>query len=238
MKKWIIWGGFALIASLSACDNDNDKLSAVTTVESQFQTTVENWSGGFADYSTATDTTSLEMAFSRARLPAALDSTKYGLRIQGHNRSDDMFMYVKRKVSGLIPNRDYKVVFDIDLGTSYPENSVGIGGSPGSSVYLKAGASPNEPVTKLVNGFYTVSIDKGQQSEAGKEMALLGNISNGQDKEGYKLVARSNQDKPVVVKANASGEIWLCVGSDSGFEGLTVLYYDKIKATITEQISN
>jgi hypothetical protein len=192
----------------------------------------------FAEYSTSTADSSLEMAFGRSRLPAVLDSTKYGLRIQGHNRSDDMFMFLKKRVTGLLPNHSYKVVFDINLGTSYPENSVGTGGSPGSSVYLKAGASPNEPVKKLVDEFYTVSIDKGQQASEGKERVVLGNVSNGLETYDYRLVSRSNSGKPVNVTANANGEIWLCVGSDSGSEGLTVLYYDKIKATITAEDGN
>ena len=238
MKKWIVWGSLAVVASMSACDSDNDKLNAITVVESQFETTVENWTGAFAEYSTATDTASLEMRFYRARLPALLDSTKYGLRMQGHNRSDDMFMYLRKKVSGLVPNRNYLVSFDINLGTAYGNSGIGAGGSQGTSGYLKAGASPNEPVPKLVNGFYTVNIDKGIQSESGKEMVVLGNVANGLDTDKYALVSRSNRDNPVPVKANANGEIWLCVGTDSGSEGLTVLYYDKIKATITESSAN
>jgi len=149
-----------------------------------------------------------------------------------------MFMYLRKKVSGLVPNRNYVVSYDINLGTSYGNSGIGAGGSQGTSGYLKAGASPIEPVPTLVNGFYTVNIDKGIQSESGKEMVVLGNVANGLDTDKYALVSRSNRDNPVPVKANANGEIWLCVGTDSGSEGLTVLYYDKIKATITESSAN
>jgi hypothetical protein len=34
------------------------------------------------------------------------------------------------------------------------------------------------------------------------------------------------------VKANAQGEIWLVVGTDSGFEGKTTIYYNSIQAVI------
>ena len=229
-----MWGSLAVIGSLSACKDDNEKLNAIIIVESQFQTTVEDWAGGFAEYSTETNDSTLQMSFGRARLPALLDSTKYGLRMQGHNRSDDMFMFLKKKVTGLTPGREYKVTFDIDLGTNYPASGFGVGGSAGSSVYLKAGASPNEPVVKLIDTVYTINIDKGAQSEGGTEMVVLGNVANGVDEDVYKLVSRSNSDNPVTVKANANGEIWLCAGTDSGFEGLTILYYDRIKATIRE----
>ncbi|WP_221393327.1 hypothetical protein [Dyadobacter sp. NIV53] len=234
MKKWILWSSVAVIGCMAACKDENEKLNAIITVESQFQTTVEDWAGGFSGYSSVTNDTTLEKSFGRARLPAVLDSTKYGLRMQGYNRGDGMFMFLKKKVSGLAPGRDYKVTFDINLGTSYSASDPGTGGSPASSVYLKAGASPNEPTVKLLNKVYTISIDNGTQSEGGKEMNVLGNVANGLDKNIYKLVSRSNSDNPVSVRANSNGEIWLCVGSDSGFKDLTVLYYDKIKATIKE----
>ncbi|MPR32559.1 hypothetical protein [Salmonirosea aquatica] len=233
MKK-SVWMMSALLGmGLWSCDQDKD-LTNMKSVDSDFETTVDGWAVEFADYSTDQDSTSLEFNSRLSALPAPLDTTKKALRVQSHNRSDDMFMYLKKKITGLDPNRTYKVTYEIDLGTNYPNGSVGIGGSPAESVYLKAGASPNEPVRKLVNGFYEVSIDKGQQATGGTEMPVLGNVSNGLDSTVYKVVQRSNNDAPVSVKPNANGEIWLCVGTDSGFEGLTILYYDRIKVTIRE----
>ena len=229
MKRWIVWSSLAVLGSLAACNDDNEKLNAIIIVESQYETTVEDWAGGFSEYSSLTNDSTLEMSFSRARLPAALDSTRYGIKMQANYPNDDMFMFLKKKVTGLTPGREYYVTFDMDLGTSYSTS-----GSVASSVYLKAGASPNEPIVELVNKFYKISINKGKQSEAGTEMAVLGNIANNVDENVYKLVSRSNADNPVVVKANANGEIWLCVGTDSSSKSLTTLYYDRIKATIKE----
>lgn len=233
MKKCITWVSLAIAGMLFSCNDD--KLNAITIVDSAFQTGTDGWTAQFSEYSTTTDSVSLEMQAGRARLPTGLDTTKYAFRIQGHNRSDDMFMYLKKKVTGFIPNQNYSVTFEMDLGTQYPENSLGTGGSPGSSVYLKAGAVATEPNRKLVDKVYHFTLDKGQQSESGKDAVLLGNVSNGVDQTIYKLVRRSNLDKPINIKANAQGEIWLFVGTDSGFEGLTVLYYDHIRVTIIEQ---
>lgn len=36
----------------------------------------------------------------------------------------------------------------------------------------------------------------------------------------------------LVIAANEQGEIWLLVGTDSGFEGKTTLYYEGIGATL------
>ncbi|GHB54762.1 hypothetical protein [Persicitalea jodogahamensis] len=233
MKK-NVWMMSALLGmSVWSCDQDKD-LTNMKSVDSNFEQNNDGWAVGFAEYGEEQDSTIFEFNSRLAALPAPLDTTKKAIRVQSHNRSDDVFMYLKKKVSGLDPNRTYKVTYEIDLGTNYAKGSVGIGGSPAESVYLKAGASPNEPVTKLVDGFYEVTIDKGQQATGGTEMSVLGNVSNGLDSTAYKVVQRSNTEAPVAVKPNANGEIWLCVGTDSGFEGLTVLYYDRIKVMIRE----
>ncbi|KAA6438678.1 hypothetical protein FEM33_18640 [Dyadobacter flavalbus] len=234
MKKWMMLTGLAMTLFLSACDNE-DKLNAIVKVDSAFETGADGWTPGFSDYSTDTDSTTLEMEAERTTLPTGLDTTRYGYMLQGHNRADDMFMYLKKKVTGFVPNQTYSVVFNVNFGTQYPENSFGAGGSPGGSVYLKAGASPVEPVRKLEDKMYVFSLDKGAQSEIGKDAVLLGNVSNGMETFVYKLVERSNADKPFTVKANAQGEIWLYIGTDSGYEGLSVFYYDRITVTLTEQ---
>ena len=237
MKIWIPVIALGIVAGLSGCNKENERLNAVTIVESQFQTSTENWIGGFSEFSSKTDTASLDTAIGRSRMPIAIDSTRYGLRIQGHNRSDDMFMFFKKKVIGLIPNRSYRITFQVDFGTQFAQTSVGSGGSPGISTYLKAGASSNEPVVTLKDGKYNININKGNQSESGTEMVVIGNASNGIDSTLYRLVAHSSNSSPLTIKANANGVIWLCVGTDSGFEGLSIFYYDRIKATLIEQIS-
>ena len=233
MKK-NVWMLSALLGvGLWSCDQDKD-VNGMKLVDSDFEKSTDGWVADFAEYSTEQDSAMFEFNARLAALPSPLDTTKKAFRVQSHNRSDDVFMFLKKKISGLDPARTYKVTYEIDLGTNYPKGSVGIGGSPAEAVYFKVGASPNEPVRKLADGFYGVTIDKGQQAVGGKEMAVIGNVSNGVDSTVYKLVQRSNIEAPVTVKPNEKGEIWLCVGTDSGFEGLTVLYYDRIKVTIRE----
>jgi len=238
MKKWMILGGLALAVSMSACDDNEEIIRSGIVIDSDFEQNNNNWTADLAEYSTATDTSIIEFRSGRTSLPEPLDKKRTAFMLQSHNRSDDMFMFLKRKVNGLKANQTYTVVFNVELGTKYPAGGIGAGGSPGSSVYLKAGASTIEPAKKLEDGFYHFNLDKGAQSQEGKDLFVLGNISNGLDKEDYKIVQRDNAAKPVEVKADANGEIWLCVGTDSGYEGLTRLYYDKIRTTITEKVIN
>lgn len=225
--------GLALLTIvLSACQQDNVVNPGNSTLlDSDFKQSADSWTADFSDYGTQQDGI-MDFSFRYAALPAPLDTTKKSLRISGSNRSDDMFMFVKRKVTGLEPNATYQLRFDIELASQYGDNSVGIGGSPGGSVYLKAGASGTEPVKVLKNNFYEFNLDKGNQAEGGKDLILLGNVGAGTDVTQYKLIQRSSQGNTYSAKANDKGELWIVVGTDSGFEGITTLYYNRIKVTM------
>ncbi|MBD2700547.1 hypothetical protein IC229_07870 [Spirosoma sp. BT702] len=217
--------------SISACKQDDVPTQAGLPYQSSFQRDTDGWTADITDYGTAQENI-MEFKSARAGLPAPLDSSRKSLMIESMNRSDDAFMFLKKKVTGLQPNTDYKLVFDIELASKYPENSIGIGGSPGSSVWLKVGASPVEPVKELKDGFYSLNLDKGAQNNDGKDAIRLGNIASSDDTEKYTLIKRSNTEKPFVARSNEKGELWLLVGTDSGFEGLTTLYYSRINVTL------
>jgi hypothetical protein len=197
--------------------------------ESNFSAGSDNWKADFSDYSTAQG--DMQLRSDWTVLPKPLDTTRRSIMLSGMNRSDDLFMYMTRQLSGLQPNTDYKLVFDIELASQYATNSFGTGGSPGSSIYVKAGATATEPKRQLVDAFYEINIDKGNQAEGGKEAVVLGNIGAGDDVDQYTLINRANTDAPLTVRSDSAGKIWLIVGTDSGYEGLTTLYYNRIKVT-------
>jgi putative lipoprotein len=64
-------------------------------------------------------------------------------------------------------------------------------------------------------------------------MVVLGNISH-PDVVGdeYKIKTLTSEGSPLSVTTDASGGVWLIVGTDSGFEGLTALYYSRISYTL------
>ncbi|WP_420149992.1 hypothetical protein [Spirosoma sp.] len=214
----------------TACQQENVPAQPGLPYQSNFRNDSDGWTAEIVEYGTEQDSI-MEFKSARTGLPAPLDSTRKSLMLESMNRSDDAFMFIKKKVTGLQPNTDYSLLFDIELASQYPTNSVGIGGSPGSSVYLKAGATSVEPVKQLKDNFYSLNIDKGAQLADGKDAITLGNVGTGDDVTGYKLISRSNADKPFTARSNANGELWLLVGTDSGFEGLTTLYYSNIKVT-------
>ena len=111
----------------------------------------------------------------------------------------------------------------------------GIGGSPGESVFVKAGASTVEPVAaEERNRYLRMNIDKGNQANGGEDMVVLGNVAHGEvvNRE-YRIKTLDNMDQPLSVSTDGEGRVWLIVGTDSGFEGLSAFYYSRISYTLS-----
>lgn len=203
------------------------------TFSYDFSTDTEGWEAGFADLPT-TGLDIYELEAGHATLPEPLDTSNGALRSSGHNRSDDLFMFWKRRITGLQPLTTYQISWEVRLASQYPTNSAGIGGSPGASVYFKAGATTREPeiVEENVGGtpYSILDIDKGNQSQSGSEMAVLGNIGIPSEEFTYQLITLTNPDAASVieVQTDAEGACWVVMGTDSGFEGKTTLYYDTV----------
>lgn len=205
-----------------------------------FHRGASGWTADFADYPPHTDSNgTLYELFSGLRfMPRKLTRVpKRAFYIQGHNRSDDIFMFLKRRLTaedGIVANRTYRLDFVVTLASNAASGCGGIGGAPGESVALKVGASPIEPLAVLQsNGYLRLNVDKGNQSQGGAAASVAGNIANGIPCEQasplfpFAIIQRSHQHTSNVT-ANANGELWLLVGTDSGFEGLTKLYYQSI----------
>ena len=224
-----------LILALAGCGN-NDQTNEVEPTEYiyNFQEDSEDWTAGFADYPNEPNVEDFyELEFSHSMLPSPLRITDGALKQAGNNHSDDLFMFVKKKITELVPFRTYNVSMEIEFASNAPNGSVGVGGSPAEAVYIKAGASTSEPLKVLDNSdnWYRMNIDKGNQAQDGANMKLIGDFANGTESSAYNLVTLKTMNS-ISVESNSNGEIWLVVGTDSGFEGTTVIYYNKIKAIL------
>lgn len=187
------------------------------------------WEGGFADYPVGEEV-HYELKWGWQRMPKPLDG--HGLYLSGNNHSDDLFMFAKRRIEGLQPNTPYALGFNVTLATDTPTGCFGVGGAPGESVWVKAGASVIEPMPmEMDDKYYRMNIDKGNQAQGGKDAMVLGNIANSNtdcNKPVYELKSLSNSTAPFEVHTDQSGGLWVLVGTDSGFESTTSLYYASI----------
>ncbi len=191
----------------------------------------QGWVGDFADYPVGREQ-DYELTFTYARLPAPLDTSRGALMLSGNNHSDDLFMFLKRRITGLEPGKTYALTFTVTFASNVADGMTGIGGSPGEGVLVKVGATAVEPV-KIPdpNGHYGMNIDKGNQTNGGRDMVVIGDFSNDTDKNVYTLKTVGNAT-PFLARANDQGALWLIVGTDSGFEGKTTIFYDRIEIVL------
>ena len=231
------WLGLAVLA-LILLEGSQGQASAQSAAGTEFIFTFESdaqgWVPGFADLPADFDQELFELDSGLRPMPDGLVGN--GILLQGHNRSDDLFMFLKKQVDGLRPETAYEVTVSLDLATNVPAGSFGIGGSPGESVYVKAGASTVEPVTQQDDtGHLRMNIDKGNQASEGESMINLGNIANPEvTGVEYKIKTLDNEGRPFKVVSDGEGRVWLIVGTDSGFEGLSAVYYATITYTFSE----
>ena len=129
----------ALLSAYGCGDDDVEFGGADAEFSYAFGSDAEGWAVAFSDLPVDYDPSIYELDSGHGPLPDGLQGS--GIYVQGHNRSDDLFMFLKRQVGGLVPGETYAVSVSTDLATNVPAGSVGIGASPGSSVFVKAGAS-------------------------------------------------------------------------------------------------
>ncbi|HEY3039897.1 MAG TPA: hypothetical protein VGJ66_14240 [Pyrinomonadaceae bacterium] len=216
------------------------------SVSFDFRNGALGWQAGFARYPPETDKNGFYELLAEIRsLPPELGNGT-GFYIQGNNHSDALVMFMKRGLSadnGIVAGQAYQVNFTIVFGSSAPTGCSGVGGSPGDSVNLRAGASPAEPLALLgiprpfrdLETNVDIGLGSGPTRD-GLAASFAGTIANGQPCDSgprpWVSIQRSHQHT-TLVNANSKGEIWFFVGTDSGFEGPTQLYYQRIDVTLT-----
>jgi hypothetical protein len=212
------------------------------SISFDFRNGALGWEAGFADYPPATNKEDLYGLRAEIRnLPPELAVNGTGFYIQGINRSDDLFMFMKRRLNssdGIVAGQTYQVNFTLVFASDAQSGCFGVGGAP--DVGLKAGATPAEPIALLDNSplfaWLRMNVGKGGESYGDLAASTTGSTANGipcgSEPPKYVSIQRNHQHTSLV-NANSRGELWLLVGTDSGYEGATGLYYQRIDVTLT-----
>ncbi|MEC3881033.1 hypothetical protein [Parapedobacter sp. 10938] len=231
MRKLLFSGVSIALLVFSSCLK-NEGSQQMVTVYSDFSEGQDGWQADFSEYS-GDNAETYELEEGIAPLPAPLDEAQSAYRISGMNRSDDLFMFLTKRVQGLKPGVRYHGRFKIRLASNAPTGGVGAGGAPGESVGLGVGLTADKPVSSAdEENFYRMNIGKIQQCcTDGTDMVVIGDVANGTDGDVYTSIERTGGFS---AETDHQGVLWLVVGTDSGFEGRTTLYYTSIEVALEE----
>jgi hypothetical protein len=204
-----------------------------------FQRSTMGFAPIFADLpQDANETYEIESAWER--LPAPLES-RVGIRLTGHNRSDDLAMLIARPIAGLEPNALYRVELEAELASNVPQGCAGVGGSPGESVYLKLGVSSIAPAALPVQEgpetMLRLNIDYGVQSQDGADAIVVGDMTTGAPasqcpQSDWELKTISTHGRHFGGRTDAQGRLWVLAGTDSAFEGLSTVYFTGLRVRL------
>jgi len=219
----------SLIILMSGCTSNPESSS----VFFDFEQSDSGFIPIFADYPNQEDVNDFyECQHSYGKVP--IPKAGKGIFISGNNHSDDLFMGYIKKLEGFEAGKTYHFSVSFKLATNIEGGLVGVGGSPGESVTVKCGIVPILPKAENKSGYFRLNIDKGAQSNDGKDMIVVGNMAKTENNhpgeyEFNEFLAAFD------ITANEAGEVYLIIGTDSGFESTTSYYLDDISVAWSDR---
>ena len=213
-----------LLVVLSSCSMaDKAEGIEIFSMNFDFSQGSEGWTADFTDYPVNEDPLADSVYQWKAEfIPGAVETNGgSAYMISCNNMSGDVFMFLKKKIDGLRPNTNYNVVYEIRLSS----NAVA-----GQGIILKGGASELEPKKVIEDGYYVLNIDKGTDTTSGENAVSFGDIGAASPSNGYSYTTKTNSNsyQPFITRTNSKGELWLVLGTDSLFEGVTTVYFMNI----------
>jgi hypothetical protein len=244
IRTWKAALSVATLALLAACGGDDDPAGTSTggttgaysvLLTQDFKAATNGWTGESSDYTTDTAPTNVVFELRDIYNINGVENAAYrdtkAYYISGTNRSDDLLLYVKKQITGLVANTEYTfTITSMNFLSNAQSGCMGVGGAPGESVYVIAAASATEPKPVTTNGDTRLNIDHGNQATAGTASMILGNIANGLPCTGTPTFASKlvNNGTGIKVKTDAEGKVWVLLGIDSGFEATTSIYLQNV----------
>jgi len=215
-----------LMASSCTAEPDNDV--SVFNSSYDFNDSSYGWSGGAADYNLK-DTANIKFDLTYATVPERIAPARHSLKLSGSTKGDYLTMFIKKQITGLRPETEYTLAFDVELVCD--ADSIA-----GQTIILKAGATASEPRTIERDQRYRLNIDNGVYGENGVDMIVIDTVRVNSAMNEYGIVQSGDApSKYVYVKAQADvdGSLWVIVATESSGFGRSIVYYTKVGITFS-----
>lgn len=215
-----------------------DLSAAPITLTWSFTSSGQGWTSGISDYTRGMEP---NIGFQSGFSPLPAPLTGGGFKLSGNNASDDLWMFASRVLTsaghGIQPNALYDVTMTVSVASNAPSGCIGTGGAPGESVWIKGNVVATQPRAITSGDDVLFNIAKGNQAEIGPQALSFGDLANGdpcEDPPRYKILTRT-ATRPTRVRATSAGNLWIYIGTDSGFESRSTYFVDQVRVTLTRR---
>ncbi|HEV8356648.1 MAG TPA: hypothetical protein VGQ17_07735 [Gemmatimonadales bacterium] len=165
-------------------------------------------------------------------LPSEVSTTLSGLYMSGTNVTGDLFVFLKKRLTGLPAGQRYSIAIQLEYVSNVHS---GCTSGLATSVWIKAGVSALAPIAFDDGGVYHLTLDKGIQSAAGS-YTQLGNIRNGlsgcPSTGSFAVRLTNRQDQSATLTTDSEGGFWIFLGTQSAVLARHELYITALQVTL------
>lgn len=220
-----------LLLLSAACLDAND--DAGTVLDFNFNITGVDFVAGAADFPAA-QAAAVGATGDFRPLPPNISLTAKGLYLSGTGAGGDLFLFLKKRFTGLDPNRTYREAY---LSIGYiSDYHTGCATGPGPVTVIKMGVTATEPLVAAdAQGVLRMNIDKGAGVSKGL-YTQAGDIRNGlatcptPGTFSERATLAQLQSAPLVT--DAEGGFWVFIGTQSSFTGAHQIYFTGLRLTL------
>ena len=226
-----------LFFGLMGCSKEMESTELVDFLTAfDFENGNQDWEGGISDYPIDYKESS-DYLFTNVQIPSNLPLEGSGLKISAENPHGDLFYFFKRKISGLKPNKKYRLDFEFLVYTQLLTQPDKLSSE---ELYLKIGAVNYKPELKQITWqnsleYMSLNVDKGVfNNESGEDIVNIGSVKE-LTSNTPEAISGNTFDFLIEVESNKDGVVWLVTGVDSGVKSqltfgmaaLTVYFREK-----------
>ncbi len=213
----------AFIIFLSGCLTSNDEPSNPLLISrTVFAEDAEGWEAQFSEYEPGLED-SLKLSFTHDKFMASESIGEVTAVVQsGYATNSDLYMFIKRQISGFKPNTSYSVVFTLELFAQLNEDFSGDLSEDDNGSFLKAAVYTEEPDTLIVDDvdhpgkkIVITNFDKGNDQTVGPNMALIGKLEHTSLNESPLLLIGTSEGDDLFGTTDSEGKMWMMIGVDT-----------------------
>jgi hypothetical protein len=235
----LIFPGIAFL--LSGCLNSDETTNPLLVSNTVFAEDAEGWEAQFSEYEPGLED-SLKLSFTHDKFMATESIGEVTAVVQsGFATNSDLFMYIKRQISGFKPNTVYSVVFNLELYAQLNEDFSGDLEDNNNGSFLKASVYAEEPDTVIVDDsnnpgmkIVLTNFEKGDDKVTGPNMALIGKLEYTSVNETPLLLIGTTEGDDLLGTTDSEGKMWMMIGVDTNQPIYQSIFYSFIGISFRE----